>query len=151
MRMGRLVTVAIVALPFAEIAGFVVIGGRIGVLATLAWVVLTAMLGLALIRRQGLDALGRARAALRRGESPTAELADAALVSLAGVLLLLPGFVTDAFGLVLALPPVRRRVVARMRARFRAGRRPGRPMIELDVHEYREIGSGRARSPWRQP
>ena len=149
--MGRLVTVAIVALPFAEIAGFVVIGGRIGVLATILWVVLTAMLGLALIRRQGLDALGRARAALRRGESPTAELADAALVSLAGVLLLLPGFVTDAFGLVLALPPVRRRVVARMRARFRAGRRPGRPMIELDVHEYREIGSGRARSPWRQP
>ena len=149
--MGRPIALAVLALPFVEIAGFVVIGGRIGVLATLAWVVLTAMLGLALIRRQGLDALGRARAALRRGESPTAELADAALVSLAGVLLLLPGFVTDAFGLVLALPPVRRRIVARMRARFRAGRRPGRPMIELDVHEYREIGSGRARSPWRQP
>ena len=149
--MGRLVMLAILALPFVEIAGFVVIGGRIGVLATLAWVVLTGMLGLGLIRRQGLDALRRARAALRRGESPTAELADAALVSLAGVLLLLPGFVTDAFGLVLALPPVRRRVVARMRARFRAGRRPGRPMIELDVHEYREIGWGRARSPWRQP
>ena len=150
--MGRLVMLAILALPFVEIAGFVVIGGRIGVLATLAWVVLTAMLGLALIRRQGLDALGRAQAALRRGESPTAELADAALVSLAGVLLLLPGFVTDAFGLVLALPPVRRRIISWLGARLRSGGRAGRPgVIELEVHEYREIRSGNTRSPWRQP
>ena len=149
--MGRLVALAILALPVVEIAGFVVIGGRIGVLATIVWVVLAAMLGIGLIKRHGLDALRRARDALRGGRNPTAELADAALLALAGLLLLIPGFVTDAVGLVLALPPVRRRIIARLGARFRTGR-AGRPgMIELEVHEYREIRSGDARSPWRQP
>ena len=149
--MGRLVALAALALPFVEIAGFVVIGGRIGVLATLAWVVLAAMLGIALIRRQGLEALRRARAALGRGESPTAELAEGALVALAGVLLLIPGFVTDAVGLPLAVPAVRRLIVSRLRTRLaRRGRsRPG--LIELEVHEYREVGERKPDSPWRQP
>ena len=149
--MGRLVMLAILALPFVEIAGFVVIGSRIGVLATIVWVLLAAMLGLGLIKHHGLDALRRARDALRRGRNPSVELADGALVALAGVLLLIPGFVTDAFGLLLALPPVRRRIVSRLGARFRTGR-AGRPgVIELEVHEYREIRSGNTRSPWRQP
>ena len=149
--MGRLVALALLALPFVEIAGFVVIGGRIGVLATLAWVVLAAMLGVAMIRRQGLDALRRARAALGRGESPTAELAEGALVALAGVLLLIPGFVTDAVGLPLAVPAVRRLIVSRLRTRL-ARRGRGRPgLIELEVHEYREVGERKPDSPWRQP
>ena len=149
--MGRLVMLAILALPFVEIAGFVVIGSRIGVLATIMWVLLAAMLGLGLIKHHGLDALRRARDALRRGRNPSVELADGALVALAGVLLLIPGFVTDAFGLLLALPPVRRRIIARLGARLRTGR-AGRPgVIELEVHEYREIRSGNTRSPWRQP
>ena len=150
--MGRLVMLAILALPFVEIAGFVVIGSRIGVLATIVWVLLAAMLGLGLIKHHGLDALRRARDALRRGRNPSAELADGALVTLAGVLLLIPGFVTDAFGLLLALPPVRRRIISWLGARFRSGSRAGRPgVIELEVHEYREIRSGNTRSPWRQP
>ncbi len=149
--MGRLVALAALALPFVEIAGFVVIGSRIGVLATLAWVVLAAMLGVAMIRRQGLDALRRARAALGRGESPTAELAEGALVALAGVLLLIPGFVTDAVGLPLAIPAVRRLIVSRLRTKLtrRGRRRPG--LIELEVHEYREVGERKPDSPWRQP
>ena len=149
--MGRLVALAALALPFVEIAGFVVIGGRIGVLATLAWVVLAAMLGIALIRRQGLEALRRARAALGRGESPTAELAEGALVALAGVLLLIPGFVTDAVGLPLAVPAVRRLIVSRMRTRLarRGQSRPG--LMELEVHEYREGGERKPDSHWRQP
>ena len=150
--MGRLVALAVLALPFVEIAGFVVIGSRIGVLATLAWVVLAAMLGVALIRRQGLDALRRARAALGRGESPTAELAEGALVALAGVLLLIPGFVTDAFGLPLAIPAVRRLIVSRLRTRLGTRRGQRRPrLIELEVHEYREVGERKPDSPWRQP
>ncbi len=150
--MGRLVVLALLALPFIEIAGFVVIGSRIGVLATLTWVVLAAMLGLGLIKRQGLDALRRARAALVRGESPSAELAEGALVTLAGVLLLIPGFVTDIFGLLLAVRPVRQLIVARLRSKFRTVRRDGRPgLIELEAHEYREVRPSDPRSPWRQP
>lgn len=96
----------LLALPLIEIALFVVVGGAIGLWATLAWVVLSAILGVLTLRfvaRLGPISFQRDVRALNNPRSP---VAHRALTILAGVLLILPGFFTDALGLLLLLTPV---------------------------------------------
>jgi UPF0716 protein FxsA len=107
-----IVFLVLVGVPLIEIALFVTIGGAIGLWPTLACVVLTAIIGAALFRRQGLQALRRLQAAMDRGEDPSGPLADGALLLLSGALLLTPGFFTDAVGLALLFPAVRAALVA---------------------------------------
>jgi len=99
---------ALFLLILAEIAGFVVVGRQIGVAGTLIAVVGTGVLGVALLRNQGAAARERIRDALARDEPPVAEMLDGLAMSVGGVCLLVPGFLTDIFGLLLFIPPVRR-------------------------------------------
>src|SRR5690606_21612774 len=94
-------------LPFIEIAGFIWVGGRIGILATLLLIVLTAVLGVAIMRRQGLGVVLDSRAMMERGEVPARQFADMMMIGVAGLLLVIPGFVTDIFGFALLVPPIR--------------------------------------------
>lgn len=96
-----------IAVPIIEIAVFIQVGGLIGLWPTIAIVVATAFAGTALLRQQGLATLRRAQDSMNRGEMPLAEVFDGACLLFAGALLLTPGFVTDATGLMLFLPPVR--------------------------------------------
>ncbi len=96
-----------IALPIIEIATFIQVGDRIGLWPTIAAVIATALAGTLLLRHQGLATLRRAQEAMARGEAPLREVFDGACLLIAGVLLLVPGFVTDAVGLLLFLPPVR--------------------------------------------
>lgn len=96
-----------IAVPLIEIAVFIQVGGLIGLWPTIAIVIATAFAGTALLRHQGLATLRRAQESLNRGEMPLREVFDGACLLVAGVLLLTPGFVTDATGLLLFLPPVR--------------------------------------------
>lgn len=105
--MRALILLLLFGLPIAEIVGFVEIGGRIGVLATLAWLFLAGLAGVAVIRLQGLATALELRAALARDELPARALFNGACVVAAGLLLLLPGFVSDGFALLLLLPPTR--------------------------------------------
>ncbi len=98
---------AFIGVPLVEIAVFVQVGGWIGLGWTLALVVLTAVLGTWQLRAQGLATLLRARDQVDRGALPARELFDGACLLVAGALLLTPGFVTDAVGFLLFLPPVR--------------------------------------------
>lgn len=93
--------------PLLEIAVFIQVGGLIGLWPTLAVVIFTALLGAALWRAQGLATWARARASLDRGELPVREVTDGAFLLVAGALLLTPGFVTDAIGFLLFVPPFR--------------------------------------------
>lgn len=93
--------------PLIEIALFVQVGGLIGLWWTLAIVVLTAVAGTWLVRRQGAMALSDLRRALQELDNPARPLAHGALILLAGALLLTPGFFTDTVGLILLIPPVR--------------------------------------------
>ncbi|MBW6424550.1 membrane protein FxsA [Rhizobium sp. XQZ8] len=93
--------------PLAEIAGFVLVGKVIGVWATLALVIGTALLGALLMRRQGMRLLRRVSAESRRGRAPGQALVHGAMVVVAGILLLLPGFLTDILGFALLIPAVR--------------------------------------------
>lgn len=106
-----------IAMPIVEIALLIRVGGTIGVLPTLAIVVLTAVLGTALLRQQGLATLARARAQLDAGELPARQLVEGLLLVFGGALLLTPGFVTDAFGFACLLPPTRRWLAERLSAR----------------------------------
>jgi UPF0716 protein FxsA len=102
-----LILIAFIAVPLVEIAVFIQVGGFLGLWPTLAIVILTAIAGTALLRIQGLATLHRAQAAMARNELPLREVFDGLCLLVAGALLLTPGFVTDALGGLLFLPPIR--------------------------------------------
>ena len=130
------VVLLLVLWPIVEIALFVQVAQRIGVFDTLALMLAISLFGAWLIKRQGVGTLARMRADLDDGRVPTGPMTDGALLAVAGFLLLVPGFVTDAFGLALLIPPVRagvRRVLGlRFTARVARTRRPTPPNY-LDV------------------
>lgn len=98
-------------IPLLEIFVLLQVGSAIGVLPTIAMVVLTAVIGAGLIRAQGIATLGRVRLELERGELPAVGIIEAAMLLVAGALLLTPGFVTDAIGFLILVPPLRRRII----------------------------------------
>lgn len=106
------------ALPFLEIAGFVWIGGRLGIAITLLWVMAAMVAGLLLLRRTGMQAVGRLRAAMAEGREPGHSMLDAACFAVAAILLIIPGFVTDALALILVLPATRHWLLRRMARHF---------------------------------
>ena len=103
--------------PLAEIALFVTVGAWLGLWVTLGIVLGTGVLGVWLIRQQGLGAGEGIRRAMAARSDPAAALAEGALGLAAALLLILPGFLTDALGLLLLLPPVRRAVGASLARR----------------------------------
>src|SRR4051794_12637409 len=96
--------------PLIEVALFVKVGGLIGALPTVMLCILSAIAGIGLMRRQGIATLDRLRASVEAGGDPRGPIAHGALVLVAGVLLVIPGFFTDAVGLLLLIPAVRRHV-----------------------------------------
>jgi UPF0716 protein FxsA len=111
--------------PLVEIYLLIQAGGVIGALPTVGLVVLTAVVGAWLLRLQGLATLRRAKASLADGVLPETALVEGVLLLLAGALLLTPGFVTDALGFLLLVPPLRvavsEYVLVRVRVRARHG------------------------------
>lgn len=107
-----------VVLPLVELGVAVMVADWIGVLPTIAALIALSGFGVWLVRREGLGVVRRTRAALDRGETPAAGLLDGALIGFAGVLCVAPGFVTGICGLLLLVPPVRRRVGRRLLRRW---------------------------------
>lgn len=112
--MALILLVAFIALPIIEIAVIIKVGGLIGAWPTVGVIILTAAAGTALVRAQGFQILARAQDSLARGQFPAAEMFEGMNLMVAGLLLLTPGFVTDAFGLVLLIPPFRRAIAVRI-------------------------------------
>ncbi|SOC08004.1 UPF0716 protein FxsA [Rhodobacter sp. JA431] len=108
------VILAFVAWPLLEIGLFVEIGSRLGLWGTIGAVLLTFALGLTVLRSQG-ERAQNLRAAMQGIGDPAVPLAHEALILFAGLLLILPGFFTDALGLLLLLPPVRALAIARLK------------------------------------
>ena len=94
------------------------VGGIIGAWPTISLVVLTAVIGVGLIRAQGFATLMRGIARLNAGELPATEMVEGVMLALAGALMVTPGFVTDTAGFVLLTPRVRRRLAADLLRRF---------------------------------
>lgn len=94
-------------IPLLDVMLLVVLSGYIGFPATVLIVVLTALLGMLLVRAEGRHTLGKLQRKLGQGEVPTNELIDGAFLLVAGALFLTPGIVTDFIALLFALPPTR--------------------------------------------
>ena len=105
--MRRWPFVALFAIPVLDIVLLVYVATVIGGVATVALVVLTALIGMLLVRAEGRYTLGRIQRKFAAGEVPTGELLDGGLLIAAGAFLLTPGLVTDLLGLLLVLPPTR--------------------------------------------
>jgi UPF0716 protein FxsA len=103
--------------PVIELALLIKVGGAIGVLPTLLLVIATAILGSVLLRVAGVATAWRAREKLARGELPEQEMLEGLLIAVGGGLLLLPGFISDIFGVVCLIPFSRRLLVAKLRQR----------------------------------
>lgn len=98
--------------PLMEIGGFIAVGRAIGILPTLALLILSGIAGALLLRFEGVRVLRQTMLALQSGKRPDLALAHAGLTALGGVLLILPGFFSDILGIALFLRPVRSAVIA---------------------------------------
>lgn len=106
-------------LPIIELYIIVQVAGSMGVLNTIGLLIVVSVVGAWLVRRQGLGVLGRVQAQLAEGRLPGKELVDGLLILFAGALMLTPGFLTDALGLSLLLPPTRVLIRTVLMRRFR--------------------------------
>lgn len=105
--MARLLAFGLIALPIIEIAIFIKVGQTIGLLPTLALIIGAALLGGLVLRQQGLAVLGQLRGNISAGRMPARDIADAMMIGVAALCLVLPGFLSDIVALALLLPPVR--------------------------------------------
>ena len=112
--------IVFIVVPLVEIYVLIQVGQVIGAWWTILLLVLDSLLGTWLIKREGARAWLALRTALETGRMPARELADGALILVGGTLMLSPGFVTDALGIVLILPltrPIARRLLTRVVSR----------------------------------
>lgn len=109
---------AFIAVPLIEIGLFIQVGGWLGLWPTLAIVLVTALIGTWLVRTQGAMAIMALRESFSELRDPTEPLAHGAMILVAGVLLLTPGFFTDAVGFALLTPPFRRAAFLYLRKRI---------------------------------
>lgn len=128
-----------VLFPLLELWLLIKVGAAIGPLTTVALTIFTAMVGVALLRLQGLSALASAQAKLAAGESAADELVGGVFLALGGLLLLVPGFITDFLGLLCLTPGLRHGLVALMlkRARFRTAHTGASRVIEGEYRRER--------------
>lgn len=110
-----------IVVPIVELAIILQVGSSMGVLTTVVLLIAVSVAGAWLVRFQGLGVMRRITQQLSKGEMPTTELVNGGMILFAGALMLTPGFLTDALGLALLLPPVRA-VVRPMLARRFQGR-----------------------------
>lgn len=103
-----------IAIPLIEMLLLFEVADYIGGLWTISLVVLTAVIGVQILKRQGLSTLMRANERLNRGELPAQEVLEGFLLAAAGALLLTPGFITDTLGFLCLTSPLRRALARRI-------------------------------------
>ncbi|MBM7714814.1 FxsA family protein [Siminovitchia sp. FSL H7-0308] len=104
----KYVMLVFIIVPALEIGLFILTGQAIGSFATVALIIATGILGAALAKREGLGVLRNIQEQMRFGQPPGVALLEGFCVLVGGLLLLTPGFITDAIGLIMLLPPTRK-------------------------------------------
>jgi len=142
---ARWIVAAVMALPVAEIMVFIVVAAQLGLLATLALMGLTSLAGIALLRRAGPTRIAQFRGTTDDGILRTASVGGLPMI-LAGLLLTIPGFLTDVAGALVLIPTTRRWLLSQ--AAERAGLGPSSQVIDLAPEEWRRLPE---QEPGRDP
>jgi UPF0716 protein FxsA len=108
----RFLVFLFIGIPIVEMWVLIEVGSAIGALSTIGLVFLTAAVGLALLRQQGINTLLKVNARMERGELPAGEILEGVMLAVGGALLLTPGFITDVIGFCCLLPFTRKALVA---------------------------------------
>ena len=118
-----MIFLAFIFIPIIEISIFITIGSNIGILNTIAIILITALAGIYLVRKQGLSLLFNAQRNLSQGVMPTEEIKSGIFLLISGLLLITPGFFTDCIGFAMFLKPVQNFVGLKARDYFQSRRR----------------------------
>ena len=102
--MGFILLFGFILWGWAEMSAFIYIGGEIGGLLTLLGIFVTAIIGLSLLKSQGSALITKIRTDLAQGRPPVGSVADSISLAVGGVLMLMPGYVTDGVGVLLFVP-----------------------------------------------
>ena len=135
--MPLLLVVIFIVVPLAELYVIIQVGQEIGALPTIAILVADSVIGSMLLRSQGRAAWQRFNAALAAGRPPAREVLDGVLVIFGGAFLITPGFLTDAIGLLLLIPPTRAAFRGFLVRRFTGGL-----LLSWAVRRRRAAGPG---------
>ena len=155
--MALLLVIVFLVAPLVELALIVQVAGSIGAFNTIGLLIAVSLVGAWLAKREGIGVLRRIQAALDRGATPSAEVADGGLILLAGALMIAPGFISDVLAILLLLPPTRALVrgpvlrYASRKGRVVVGSRigaPGNGRVDVDVWDV-ESWEETPRSPTR--
>jgi UPF0716 protein FxsA len=141
MNVAKWLLLALLALPIMELAVFIAVAETIGFLWALTLVAATSLVGAMVLRHAGGNHIARVRVAMGEGGF-TALQADSAgsLTLLAGILLLIPGFITDALGLLLLLAPLRRALGMLFGLKPAPTRSDG--VVDLEPEQWRQVPDG---------
>ncbi|MSW56537.1 MAG: hypothetical protein F2835_07185 [Actinobacteria bacterium] len=107
-----------VVFPLIELGVVLAVADWIGILPTIAALLVMSAVGVWLVKREGLSVVRRTRMAMNRGEIPGGEMLDGAMLTIAGFLCLVPGFISGTIGLLLLIGPVRRPIGRRLVRRW---------------------------------
>ena len=111
MNVSKILFILFLIIPISEIYLFIKVGGYVGTFSTMLLIILTAIVGVWMLRIQGISTLMRAQEMLSRGEIPAVEVAEGVILLICAVLLITPGFFTDTVGFLLLFPPIRRSLI----------------------------------------
>ena len=139
---------AFLFIPLIEIGLFIVLGQTIGLWPTLLGVVLTALIGSAIIRSQGLSLISEIQRQMRAGTLPAMQLFEGLMIGIAGALLLTPGYFTDTIGFLMLVPALRHALYAYLKTKIRVETFTGAPgyeprprrdgVVDLDDENWRD-------------
>lgn len=138
----RPLLILFIVMPILEMWVLIRVGQEIGALPTIALVLLTAMVGLALLRHQGVSTIMRAQQKMQAGEMPAREMAEGIFLAVGGALLLTPGFITDAIGFACLIPGLRQLILGRLLSHIVVVR-----TTSYGPYGGRGEGSGREQNP----
>lgn len=134
----RIFFILFITIPLAELYLLIEVGRGIGGIFTIALCLLTAAIGAMLVRMQGMQTLMHARTSFERGEVNSEPVVHGILLALAGLLLFLPGLITDAAGFLLLIPALRRWISRQIPHAQLYGRHADSTIIEAEIIEERD-------------
>lgn len=151
--MFRVLFLLFIIIPIIEITVLMQVGSWLGVFPTVAIVILTAWLGAHNVRQQGVENFQSLQTKMTRGEAPSQEIVAGLLLLVAGILLVTPGFVTDAFGLMLLIPTFRGYLINKVQAQLvrQASQSRGYTFEHSTINPDIDISFGQPPSPKNIP